>query len=199
MEVSLIYLIGSLVLLWMPGYLYLTREGRERVSDSYGSNGLPLSRIVLAWQNWMDAARGIAGAYGLTHLAIALDSGVRETYYYGFAGVGVVLAIAIVMQVVYIRRHVFCLSPIFFVSGMIFVLVDWWIALYAVVVGLFFGRIINSSEGFFFCAAATVAVFGYLFHGIDIEWMLTSGLLFLPIVCSLTAQESLVVVIRRWT
>ncbi len=187
----------SVILLWTPVYLFFSSDIRDRIVDTQGSNGLPLLRIAATWQNWLDLLRGFVGSWLLFHHTFHFGPGLENGQYYMLALVGAILVVGVSIQVVYFRRHLFCLCPVFYLAGLSFGLVDWWMALYGLLAGLFFGGISNSSTLFFCFSAGTLAVAGYLFRGIDVGWLLASGTMLLPVVFSLSVQESLVAAMRR--
>lgn len=199
MGILILPLIGSFLLLWIPAHLFYSAELRDRVLDTHGSNGLPVTRLLPVWQNWMDLIRGFAGAYLVYRLSFPLERELGETYYYELVAIAGILAIAVAFQVVYYRNHLYCVSPVFFLVGVSFGVVDWWIVLYGVAAGLFVGRTINASEAFFIGMAATIGAISFVFHGVDPGWLIACAVLVLPVVISLTCQESLVAVIRRRT
>ncbi len=185
--------------MWTPVYLFFSEDLRERVLDTQGSNGLPLRRIFATWQHWLDLARGFLGSWLLYHHTFVFDPDLENGLFIEYGVIGVVLAAGVAAQVFYYRRALYCLGPVLYLVGTSFGILDWWIALYGLLAGLFFGGISNSSTAFFFFASGTVAAVGFLFLRIDFEWLLGSGLLLLPVVLAFSAQEGLVMATRRRT
>ncbi len=196
MNFSLLPLLGAIILLWTPGYLFFTARIRDRVLDTHGSNGLRLQRIAMTWQHWMDGVRGFAGAYLLYNHAFLLERALRDAFLWEFGSLTAILAVAVVIQVIYYHRHVYCLSPIFFLLGILFALFTWWIIIHGIIAGLVFGRLANTSEAFFTIVAVVIAVLGYFIEDFQLEMGLVCALLLLPIVVSLLAKENLVVALR---
>ncbi len=185
------------ILLGTPVYLFLSSDILQRVFNTQGADGFLLSRLAATWQNWMDLLRAFAGAWLLSRQVFVLDPAWDEGVYVKFAVVGGILAAGVAVQVVYYSRHIYCLCPVFYLAGVSFGLVDWWIALYGLLAGLFFGAIANSTEAFFLSMAITIAIAGYFFHGISPEWVVACVLLVLPVSIALSIHESLISVIRR--
>ena len=194
-----LFLLMAILVLWTPGHLFYTAAMRERVRSVHGSNGLPVGRLLLTWQNWLDGVRGFCGAYLLYEHTFPLERMLGDySYFWELGALGFVLLAGICFQVLYyqIRCHLYALAPVFFLIGISFAMVDWWIVLFGMVPGLIFGRIINFSEAFFAIMAVVIGIFGYVFHGIDFEVYLICTLLVVPIIVSFLINENLVVAHR---
>ncbi len=176
--------------------MFFTSHVRRRVTESQQSGGFPLPGILIPWQNWLDLVRGAAGAYLLFHHTFELDREL-DTFYEEFGWMAGVFAVGIMLNTYYRRRHLYCLAPVFLVSGLSLVLFEWWMVLYAIAAGLVFGRILNAPEVFFIVMGLVVGVFGYFFSGIGLQLLLLCALIVLPIVYAFTTKRGLVVAAAR--
>lgn len=152
--------------------------------------------IFLVWQNWLDLVRGYAGAFLLYRHAFGLDRE-AETYFQEFGAIAGIFAVALMLNTYYSRRHLYCLAPVFLISGISLVLFEWWMVLYSIVAGVVFGRIINSAEAFLIVMAVVIGAFAYFFSSINYTSMLNGVLIILPIVYAFSTQRGLVVVAGR--
>ncbi len=191
MQFDPILLIVSVLLLWPPGYLFFSGTMHSRIQDAQGSNGLRLGRIFSTWQNWFDGVRGYLGAHLLYAHTFPLERDLGDAYYYELGALGVVLVMAVLVQVLYYRHHLYAVAPLFFLVGVASAVFAWWIVLHGVIAGLVLGRLANTSEAFLMITAVVVGAFGYLVYGIRIELLLVSALLVLPVAIAFAAQESL--------
>ncbi len=194
-----LFLFLAILVLWTPGYLFYTAAMRERVHSVHGSNGLPLSRIFVTWQHWLDGIRGFCGAYLLYVYTFPLERTLDDSSYYLELGtMGFVLLAGICAQVLYyqIRCHLYSLSPLFFLTGVSLAVVDWWIVMYGILAGLIFGRLINNSESFFAIMAVVIGAFGYMMFGLRLELLMICALLIVPIALSFLIQENLIIAHR---
>ncbi len=192
MEYELWPLIGSIVLLCVPSYLFFTSRIRRRVTESQPSSGFPLRGVVLTWQNWLDLARGYGGAYLIFNLTFPLERR-AETYFQELGIVAGILALGLMLNTYYRRRHLYCLAPAFMVVGISMVLYDWWIVLYGALAGLVIGRVTNSAEAFLITTGVIIGAFGYFVGGISLMLLLTCALTVLPIVYAFTTKRGLAI------
>ena len=194
-----LFLLMAVFILWIPGYLFYTADMYERVHNVHGSNGLPVGRLLITWQHWLDGVRGFCGAYLLFEHTFPLERALADHSYYVELGVlGCILLVGICAQVLYyqIQCHLYALAPVFFLIGISFAMVDWWIVLFGMVSGLIFGRMINTSEAFFVIMAVVIGVVGLVFLGLNFEVYLVCALLILPVILSFLIHENLVVAHR---
>ncbi len=199
MEFNLWPLVGSILLLGTPSYLFFTSHVRRRVTEAQHSGGFPLPGIFLPWQNWLDLVRAAAGAYLLFHHTFELDREL-ESFYEEFGWMAGVFAVGIMLNVYYRRRHLYCLAPVFYITGISLglFLENWWMVLYGVVAGLVFGRIINLPEAFFIVMGLVIGAFGYFFKGgVSLDLLLLCALTILPIVYAFATKRGLVVAASR--
>ncbi len=191
MEYNLWPLVGAVVLLFTPSYLFFNSRIRRRIANSLPSGDFPLVGILRTWQNWLDLVRGYAGAYLLYHHVYALDAQ-AENYMDELGVVAGVLALGLFFNTYYKRKHLYCMAPMFLVTGISLVIFDWWMVIYGVVAGAVFGRIVNSPEVFHISMGVVIGAFGYFFGGISIMLLLTCALIVLPIVYAFTTKRGLI-------
>ncbi len=199
MEINTINALFALVLLWPPTYLFISSRTRRRIRRAQGKGGdtFPLVRLALTWQNWFDLARGLAGSWLLYNQSFSVDPEMENAEYLTPAILAAVLLVGAVFQVLYYRRKWYCFSPLFYLVGVTFGILVWWIALYGLLAGLFFVGLLRHAIVFLAAMAATIGISGFLIMGFEPEWATACALLLLPIILSLILRRDLMPVVRK--
>ncbi len=191
MEYNLWPLVGAVLLLCTPSYLFFTSRVRRRIVELALSGGFSLLGIARPWHNWLDLARGFGGAFLLYHHVFELDPQAEE-YMKELGVVAGVIAFALLLNTYYKKRkHLYCIAPIFLVTGIAMVTFDWWIVLYGVVAGAVLGRLSDSPEIALIVMGLVVGAFGYFFAGLSLMLLLTCALIVLPVVYAFTTNRNL--------
>ena len=192
MEINWLYLIISILLLWIPAPFFFPREAKERmISNVYGFD-FTLVNYLSAWQNWLDGIRAFAGTYCLVFLALFPDDGVEHTTYFVLGAKALILGIAVVLQTVHRNRIVFFHAPIFFLWGTTLILSDWLLGIYAIVAGLCVSFMSNSLELKLWITTGVLAVFGYMLHGINLNIGINVALVIIPLAVTYSFNSHLV-------
>ncbi len=193
MEYNLWPLVGAAFLLCAPSYLFFGGRIRRCNAELAQTGGFPLLGIFLPWQNWLDLARGFGGAFLLYHHVFELDPQAEE-YMNELGVVAGVIAFALLLNTYYKKRkHLYCMAPIFLVTGIAMVTFDWWIVLYGVAAGAVLGRLSDSPEIALIAMGVVIGAFGYFFSGLSLILLLTCALVILPIVYAFTTNRNLIV------
>ncbi len=162
MEIIWIYLIISILLLWIPAPFFYPESAKERmISNVYGFD-FTLLNYMGCWQNWLDGIRAFAGAYCLINLAIFPDPDVEHADYLVMGTKAAILGIAIVLQTVHWHRIFFFHAPVVFIWGVTVVLSGWLLGVYAIVAAICASVMSNSLELKFWITAGVLAIFGYM-------------------------------------
>ena len=145
-------------------------------------------------RNWLDLARAAAGAVALNYACFSVELGAAKSLAPTiFALKGILLGVAVLVQVIRLGSRGRLVAPIFFVLGLSFGLIGWKPALFAFVTVWIFNRILPSAGVFLIAAASFQVVFGMLLaRGLFLYQLLSAGLAILPLILSGMLKHPLV-------
>lgn len=191
MEIHWPYLCTALVLLFTPSTVFYSGAARERLSLLQDQR-FPLENMLVSWQNWLDFTRAAGGAYLLTHLAALPGEGIGQGRLLYFAVIGVALTLVIVVQTAHHHKGLYFTAPVFFLWGIMAVLVAPIAVAFAAVFSSVLARMLDHVELKFPIMAVLVVTTGYLMGEIDFYLLLAGVLAALPLVLSYAADGMLV-------
>lgn len=192
MHIDWVFFLGALVLLLMPAGLVYPDVAKQRL-PGYRSSRFRLERLALTWQHWLDLVRAFAGAHVLTKIAVVPDPAAEDSLLLHLAVTGVVLTLAVGAQTVQRgARAFYATAPVFFLWGIIFALVDWVPALFAVAFSAVLARMVNHVEMNFPVLAALLGIAGFLHSGFSFGLALACVLALFPLVLAYATMQPMV-------
>lgn len=195
----------ALLLLWLPRQWL--RLGKKVVHGPPQRNpvkpvverdaqdaSISLKSEINKARNWVDFVRAAAGAVAINYACFSVELGAAKSLAPKiFALKGVLLVLAVMVQVIRLESRVRLVAPIFFVLGLSFGLIGWKPALFAFVAVWIFNRVLPSAGVFLIAAASFQVVFGMLLaRGLFVYQLLSAGLAFLPLILSGMLKRPLV-------
>jgi hypothetical protein len=170
----------SVVLLCVP--TVLPAQFRKRLVPGRRSFHPTVLGMLLAWPNWLDAARAFLGTYLLMEKAIRLapadDAGAMTALLLKSA----ILVAGVLIQVLRGGSKFALLSPGFYLCGMTLVLPGMATGTFAVFVGWLFAAAGKNPAYLLPAMCVAAAAGGYLLSGINLYLLLCVGLILLPLV-----------------
>lgn len=172
----------SVVLLCLP--TLLPAQFRKRLVPGRRSHHPTVLGTLLAWPNWMDAARAFLGAYLLMEKAVALEPADHAGAMTALLLKSTILAAGVLIQILRGGSKFALLSPGFYLCGITLVLPGWETGAFAVLVGWLFTAAGKNPAYLLPAMCVAAAVGGYILSGISLYLFLCVGLILLPLVMS---------------
>lgn len=148
--------------------------------------------MLLSWQHWLDLLRAAAGAWLLTRMALLPNPDSENGALIVLAATGLVLALAVFAQTLHYRNGMYLLAPVFFVWGLLAILVPPVAVVFAVVFGTALARMLNHVDLVFVATAGLLGTVGYLTIGLSPILALACALAGLPVLISYAVAAHLV-------
>lgn len=191
MEIDWIIFAGAVVLLCVPATLLYPAPGKDWLAQSRSAR-FRIERMLATWQNWFDFVRAFGGTFLLTKAAITVDPASAGGNHEKLALVGGVLAVAVIFQTLHHRKFFYFTAPIFFLWGLTLVLVNWPIAVFAIIFSVILSRLADHVELNLPLMAGLLGVAGYLVNGLSLTLLLTAVLIVLPVIIAFCSMQHLV-------
>jgi len=187
MTINWLFLLLSAVLLMPP--LPVTGATR-RFLKSRRNPSVKTEVLFHRWQNWVDLARGFAGAFILSSFAITVVPDVKGAATKALMIQGCVLGLGLTLQIVRVNAGIILVAPIFLLTGITLVYGGWDAGGFAVFVGWMFA--IGGRSPVYQLPVMAVALggSGYLL-GINLGLVLNCGLIALPLLASFMFHKPL--------
>ena len=186
--------IVTLLILAFPPSLMISAGTKRRLSHEREAGDFRIGRGLLAWQNWVDLARGYGGCYLLFEYALIPPEDQGWMLLVWSAGI---LAAALLVQTVrrYHGRSYF-LAPIFFTWGITFYLAGPLLTFYGIAVATLLATVSKNAEWHLPTLAAVVGAVGYLTIGIKLTIVVVVALAVWPLVVTFCGRGHMVFLMR---
>ncbi len=169
----------------------LSREVNRRLGNPTRGPAVRLTRMTGLLVNWVDLLRGMVGGLLLEHLAVEANPQVAGAAQRALLVQGAVLIACLLPQVIRFRKEFIFLAPVFYLGGITLALPPWDAGLAALVVGCGFALATKTVGCLLPVTSVVLAIYGYFLDGLNLSVILTSGLLFLPVIVSLMFLKDL--------
>lgn len=187
MTINWLFLLLSTVLLFPP--LPVTGATR-RFLKSRRNSSVKTPILFKRWQNWVDLARGFAGAFILSSFAITVLPDVKGAATKALMVQACVLGLGVLLQVVRVNAGIVLVAPIFLLTGITLVYGGWDAGGFAVFVGWMFAIGGKSPAYQLPVMAVALGGSGYLL-GMNLGLILNCGLIALPLLASFLFHKPL--------
>lgn len=184
-------LAASVVVLWIPAPLLYPASAKDWLAHTR-STRFRIEQMLGTWQHWLDLVRAFGGTFFLTAAAADIAFQGPEGNHWERFLVGGILALAVTFQTVQFRKNFYFTAPIFYLWGVALVLVDWPIALFAIVFSVILARLADQVELKLPLMAGLLGVAGYLVNGLSLDLVIAVGLTVLPVIIAFGSLQHLV-------
>ncbi len=177
--------IAATVALLLPVTIFISGETKSRLADRH-VHRFRFELGLVAWQNWLDLGRALAGFYLLREMAFVFEANGEnlegvDRYMDSILFCAVAFT-GLLLQTVHRRGFFYCLAPVFYLWGLTFIMSHWIPAVFALVFGTLIGRMMDNVEAKLVISMALLLATGYLTGHMTFLLILNGGFLLAPIV-----------------